>query len=174
MWSSVSFVLVVAAFQPGIEGVGSVGADFVAEQVEGQGEMQVGLFLNRRQVDHPKRPDSLDVIRIVDAGCFHCLGGALDDAGDAGLADEHVVGFFGEHESAGAREWIEAGLGEGGELHLAVAVGEEGEHEEGQPVGRLLVEGAQHARGVLVAGAGGATRSSASSRPSRPKYFCSR
>ncbi|MGY3353887.1 hypothetical protein ACVWZK_000550 [Bradyrhizobium sp. GM0.4] len=37
------------------------------------------------------------------------------------------------------------------QLHLAVAVGEVGEHEEGQPVRRRLVEGAQHARRVGVA-----------------------
>ena len=37
------------------------------------------------------------------------------------------------------------------ELHLAVAVGEEREHEERQPVRRLLVEGAEHARLVGIA-----------------------
>ena len=39
------------------------------------------------------------------------------------------------------------------ELHLAVAVGEEGEHEQRQPVRRLLVEGAEHARRIGAAGA---------------------
>ena len=48
---------------------------------------------------------------------------------------------------------IEAGLRQAFELHLAVAVGEEGEHEEGQPVRRRLVERAQHARLVGAAGA---------------------
>ncbi len=43
-------------------------------------------------------------------------------------------------------------LGERGELELAVAVGEVGEHEEGEPVRRLLVEGAQDARLVGIAG----------------------
>ncbi len=37
------------------------------------------------------------------------------------------------------------------QLHLAVAVGEIGEHEEGQPVRRRLVEGAEHARRVGIA-----------------------
>ena len=32
------------------------------------------------------------------------------DAADAGLADEHVVRFLGQHEAAGARQRIEARL----------------------------------------------------------------
>ncbi|HEY1943123.1 MAG TPA: benzoyl-CoA 2,3-epoxidase subunit BoxB, partial [Roseiarcus sp.] len=72
---------------------------------------------------------------------------------DAGLADEHVVRLLGQHEAAGARERIEAGLGEAFELHLAVAVGEEGEHVEGEPIRRLLVERAEHTRLVAAAGA---------------------
>jgi hypothetical protein len=51
------------------------------------------------------------------------------------------------------RQRVEARLRQALELHLAVAVGEEGEHEERQPVGGRLVEGAEHARRVLVAGA---------------------
>ena len=53
---------------------------------------------------------------------------------DAGLADEHVMRFLGQHEAARARERIEARLGKRAELILAVAVGEEREHEERQPV----------------------------------------
>ena len=85
--------------------------------------------------------------------CLHRLAGALHRAADAGLADEHVVRLFGQHEAAGARQRIEARLRQAFELHLAVAVGEEGEHEERQPVRRLLVEGAEHARRILAAGA---------------------
>ena len=91
-------------------------------------------------------------VGIVDAGLLHRLAGSLDDAPDAGLADEHVVRLLGEHEATGARQRIEARLGKAFELHLAVAVGEEREHEEGEPVRRRLVEGAQHARLVGVAG----------------------
>ena len=58
------------------------------------------------------------------------------------------MGFFGQHEAAGARERIEAAFGERRELHLAVAVGEEGEHEERQPIGRAFVERAEDARVV--------------------------
>ena len=95
----------------------------------------------------------LDVVRVLDAGRLHRLAGALHGAPDAGLADEHVVRFLGEHEPAGARERIEARLREALELHLAVAVGEEREHVKGEPVRRRLVEGAEHARLVGVAGA---------------------
>ena len=70
-----------------------------------------------------------------------------------GLAHEHVVRLLGQHEAAGARERVEAALREARELVLAVAVGEEAEHEERQPVRGLLVEGAEDARLVGVAGA---------------------
>jgi hypothetical protein len=115
--------------------------------------VQVGLLLQRRQVDDAERADAGDVIRVLDAGLLHGLAGALDNAAHARLADEHVVGFLGQHEAAGARERIEARLRQALELHLAVAVGEEREHEEGKPVRRGLVEGAEHARLVLVPGA---------------------
>ena len=73
---------------------------------------------------------------------------ASTGAADAGLADEQVVRLLGEHEAAAARQRVEAAL-PARQLHLAVAVGEIGEHEERQPVGRALVEGAQDARVVV-------------------------
>ena len=60
--------------------------------------------------------------------------------------------FFFEHEVTGTRQRIERRFPERGELVLAVAVGEVGEHEERQPVRRLLVEGAEDTRVVGVAG----------------------
>ena len=101
----------------------------------------------------PSARTLLDVVRVVDAGRLHRLAGALDGAADAGLADEHVVRFFGEHEAAGARQRIEARLRQALQLHLAVTVREEREHVERQPVRRRFVEGAEHARLVGVAGA---------------------
>ena len=83
--------------------------------------------------------------------CFCQLRRAADDATHAGLTDEEVVCLLGEHELAGAGERVEAGLGQGGELVLAVAVREHGEGEEAQPVVAGLVEGAQDAGLVLVA-----------------------
>src|SRR5437764_5123659 len=77
--------------------------------------------------------------------------GPLHDAADAGLADEHVMRLFRQHEAAGARQRIEPGLRQAMQLHLAVAVGEIGEHEERQPVRRLLVESPQHAWAVDIA-----------------------
>src|SRR5262249_10217734 len=72
-------------------------------------------------------------------------------AQDARLADEHVVRLLREHEARRARERVEAALREGEELVLAVAVGEEREHEEREPVVARLVEGAEDARLVRVA-----------------------
>lgn len=115
--------------------------------------MQMQLLLNRRQVDDPQRADLGDIGGIGDPGLLHRLAGALHDAADAGLADEHVMRLFGQHEAAGARQRIEAGLRQRMQLHLAVAVGEVGEHEERQPVRRRLVEGAEHARRIRIAGA---------------------
>ncbi len=69
------------------------------------------------------------------------------------LADEHVVRFFGQHELRRARERIERTLGQCGQLELAVAIGEIGEHEEAQPVRRLLVERTEDARVVRIAAA---------------------
>ncbi len=51
----------------------------------------------------------------------------------------------------GSRERIQRALGQGEELEFAVTVGEEREHEEGEPVRTRLVERAQDARLVLVA-----------------------
>ena len=107
----------------------------------------VGRSMTRRVAD------LADLAGILDAGRLHRLAGALNGTTDAGLAHEHVMRLLGEHEPAGARKRIEAGLRQALELHLAVAVGEEGEHVERQPVGGGLVEGAQHARLVGVAGA---------------------
>ena len=61
------------------------------------------------------------------------------------------MGFLGQHEARRARQRVEARLRQAFQLHLAVAIGEEGEHEERQPVRRLLVEGAEHARLVDIA-----------------------
>ncbi len=107
--------------------------------------MEVQLALQERQVDDAELAHRLDFIGILDAGFDHRRAGRLDRPLHAGLADEHVVGLFSQHEAAGARQRIEAAFGKRGELHLAVAVGEEGEHEEGQPIGRAFVESAKNA-----------------------------
>ena len=81
----------------------------------------------------------------------HLLAGAPHDAHDAGFAHKHVVGLFGQHEAAGAGQRIEARFRERAELELAVAVLEEGVHEERKPVVRRLVERLQRARLVGIA-----------------------
>ena len=145
--------LLETALETGVEGVRRVGRDLRAEQVERQRIVQIELLLHGGEIDDAEVADLVDTARVLDAGRLHRLAGALNRAADAGLADEHVVRFLGEHEATGARERVEAGLRKALELHLAVAIGEEGEHVEGKPVRRRLVEGAEHARLVGVAGA---------------------
>src|SRR5713226_3409946 len=130
----------------GVE-VGGVRRDLRAEEVEGDGAVEVEIALDGRQIDPPVLAQ---VVRLVLA---HDLAGALDDAHDARFAHEHVVRLFGEHEAARARQGVEAALGQAGQLVLSVPIGEEAEHEEGQPVRGLLVEGAEDARLVRVSGA---------------------
>ena len=81
----------------------------------------------------------------------HFLAGPLHDAHDAGFAHEHVVGLLGQHEAAGAGERVEARFRKRAELELAVAVLEEGVHEEGEPIVGGLVERLQRARLVGIA-----------------------
>ena len=90
---------------------------------------------------------------IADLVFAHHLTGSLHDARHAGFADEHVMRFFGQHEPAGARQRIEARFGQRRQLELAVAIREEREHEEREPVARFLVERGQDARIVVVTGA---------------------
>ena len=110
--------------------------------------MEIEVALDGGQIDHAERTQFRGV---VGAMLRHGLAGALKNARDARLAHEHVMRFFGEHEPGGAGERVERGFGERAQLELAVAIGEEREHEERQPVGRLLVERAEDARIVLVA-----------------------
>ena len=81
------------------------------------------------------------------------LAGALENAGQAALADEHVVRFLGQHEARRARQRIERAFGQRQQLRLAVAVGEHREREEVEPRVDRLVERFEHARRVVVAAA---------------------
>ena len=147
----VDLVFEIAALEPGLERVGGVGRQLAAEQVQGQREVEIGPLLHRRQVDDAERAHPCDVVRVVDPGLAHRRAGRFEDAADARLADEHVVRFLGQHEPAGARQRVEPRLRQRVQLHLAVAVGEEGEHEEREPIRRRLVERAEQARAVAVA-----------------------
>ena len=70
--------------------------------------MQIELFLDGRQVNHTQIPHLADVIGICDPGLIHRLTSGLHHAAHAGLTDEHVMGFLGEHEAAGAAERIKS------------------------------------------------------------------
>ena len=137
--------LLEAPLEPrGVE-VGGIGRDLGAEEVERDRAVEVDVLLHGGQVDPAILP------HVVGLVLAHELAGALHDAPHPALAHEHVVGLLGEHEAAGAGERVEAALREAGELVLAVAVREEAEHEEGQPVRGLLVEGPQDPGLVVVA-----------------------
>ena len=142
----VAALLLEAALEAGGEVVGRVRRRLGAEQVERHAAVEVEVALQRGDVDAAERADVVGVVLL------HQLHGALDDPADAGGADEHVVGLLLEHEVARPRQRVEARLAQRGQLVLAVAVGEVGEHEERQPVRRRLVEGPEDARLVGVAG----------------------
>ena len=144
----IGLAFIVAALEARRVEARRVGRDVAAEQIERHAVVEVQILLHRLQIDDAERADVIGIVHLV---LGHQLGGALHDAADAGLADEHVVRFLGEHEAARARERIETGFGERGELELAVTVGEEREHVKRQPVGRRLVERAEDARVVDVA-----------------------
>src|SRR3989338_570556 len=137
--------LLEAALQAHRVEVRGVRRDLRAEEVERHRVVEVEVPLQRGQVDPPV------LAHLVGLVLAREFTRTLDDAPDTRLADEHVVGLFGEHEAARTRERIEAALGEARELVLAVPVGEVREHEEAEPVGRLLVEGPQDAGLVPVA-----------------------
>ena len=101
--------------------------------------------LDQRQIDAALRA------RVFVRVALHQLGRAREDAPHAELAHGQMMCLFRQHESARARERVEAGFGERGELILAVAVGERGEAEEVEPRRDRAVEGAQYARVVCDA-----------------------
>ena len=126
--------------------VGPVGGMLLPEQIEADGEVEVHVLLDGRQVDAAVGADIEGVV------LGRHLRGALDHPADAGLADEHVVGFLGQHELARPGQRIEAAFGQAVELELAVPVLEVGEHEEAEPVVGVLVERLQDAGLVGIAG----------------------
>ena len=75
-----------------------------AEQIERGAEPEVHVLLHRRQIDRTRRAYFL---RIFGAELVHDFDCAPDDARDAGVADEHVMRLFGEHELARSRQRIE-------------------------------------------------------------------
>jgi hypothetical protein len=87
-----------------VEGRG-VAALVGAEQVERHAGVEVEIALQGRQVDHA---GGAQAVRFVGLQFVHDLAGALDHAAHAGLADEHVMRFLGQHEARGARQRIEA------------------------------------------------------------------
>ena len=110
--------------------------------------MEVDVTLDGGQINHT---GSAQLGHVVGFELVHHVHSALDGAAHARLTHKHVMRFFGQHELGGACQWIECRFGQCAELELTVTVCEVGEHEEGQPVGGLLVEGLQDAGIVFVA-----------------------
>ena len=135
-------VFFVATLETGGERIGRVRRHLAAEEIQRQRVPEVQILLDRLEIDA--------ALPAHIAG-LHQLRGALAHALDARFTDEHVMRFFGQHEATGAREWIEAALGERGELILAIAIREHREHEEREPVRGGLVERAEDARLVGIA-----------------------
>ena len=99
--------------------------------------MEIHELLQGIQIDHSKLPSLRGIRQPM---LLHHFAGALNRAGHARLADEHVVRLFREHEAAGTRERIETRLGQRGKLELSITVSKESKHKERQPMSRLLVE----------------------------------
>ena len=137
----------IAPLEPHGVPVRGVGGQLRPEEVEGHRMVEVEVLLKRLEIDDPEGP-RIRIRRLAEH-----FRGPLHHPRQAGFAHVHVVGLFLEHESAGAREGVEARILQSGELELPVPVREVGEHEEGEPVGRRLVEGTEDAGPVHVAGA---------------------
>ena len=120
-----------------------------AKKIDRRAEPEIQIFLNGGQIDGAGLADG---DRIVSIQFFHHFEATLDHPRNSRVADEHVMRFFGEHEAAGARKRIEARFRQALQLEFSVAVGEIGEHVEAEPVANGLVEGAQNARLIRIAG----------------------
>src|SRR6266850_74712 len=131
------------------EGRRGVRGDLRSEEIERRAEPEIEIALQEREIHRAPEADRLGAVA---AGLLHHLERAPHDPAEAGLADEHVVSFLRQHETAGAGERVERGLGKTLQLELAVAVGEIAEAEERQPVLDRLVECTEDARLVDVAG----------------------
>src|SRR5690242_5741818 len=112
---AVLLAFLVTTFQTRGEEVGGVGTDLAAEKIERVTEPEVDVLLNDVE---------WDAAELTHVTFFHQLRGAPDHAAESGVADEHVVRFFGEHELARARQWFEPRFRQRRKLILAVAIGE--------------------------------------------------
>ena len=139
--------LCVAALQTARVVVCRVGRDLGAEQVQRDAVVEIHEPLHRFQIDHAVGANLRRIGQLVLA---HDFAGALQHARHAGFADEHVMRFLGQHEFGGARQRIESRFSQGGQLELAVAVREEREHVERQPVAGPLIECREDARIVRI------------------------
>src|SRR5213593_624983 len=97
---SVLLLLFESSFQAGSEKVGRIRTDLAAKQIERIAEPEIDVLLNNLQRDTAGGPHIFVLL--------HQLRGAFDDAAQPRVADKHVMRFFGQHETAGARQWFES------------------------------------------------------------------
>ncbi len=139
-------VLFRAPLQAVREVVRRVARHFAAMQVEALAEPEIDVLLDGGEVDAADRPHVLG-----EAGLLHQLTRTLHDARQARVADEHVVRFFGQHETGGSRQRIEGAFRQRKQLRLPIAIGEHREREEIEPGLDGRVERLEHPRLVAVA-----------------------
>ena len=95
----INALLHVAPFDTVVESVGRIRRHLLTKQIKGKGIVQVQFLLDRWQVNDAKIPDFRDVIWISDPSLVHRIQSRLDRATNTRFANEHVVGFFGQHKA---------------------------------------------------------------------------
>ena len=105
--------------------------------------------MNRLQIDDAQGPH---VGRIVYLILFHQFASPLNNPAHPRFAHEHVVRLLGQHETASTRKWIKSRFRERAKLEFAVPIRKERKHVKRQPVRRRLIERAEDARIVRIAG----------------------
>src|SRR5215469_17456678 len=140
------FALFKPPFESGGEVCRRIGRHFRTVQVQRHGVMEVEEFLNGLKIDHAQ---CAHLSGIRDLMFAHRFTGPLYDSGDARFADEEMMRLLCQHETARPRQRIETRFRKRGQLELTIAIGEEREHEERQPVASLLIERSQDTGIVL-------------------------
>src|SRR5262245_16784269 len=103
----------VTALEPRSEEIGRVRADLATEKVERVGVPEIDVLLHNFEGDSPQ------FTNFAVLALLHQICRTLDDAPDARLADEHMIGLFGQHEFASAAQRLKPGFGKCAELIFA-------------------------------------------------------
>src|SRR6266550_7317468 len=137
------FLLFEATLQACREKVGGVRTDLTAKKIERIAEPVIDVLLNDVQRNAAQLAHILALLQQ--------LRSALDYAAQARVPDKHVVGLFGQHEFARARQRLEARFGQSRQLKFSIAICEHCEREKVKPVIARLIESFKDAWFVRVA-----------------------